>query len=92
MTFTYTIIKQTIFGTKRVIYGKFENTDESTGGVIDLFDSTRLRKIENVTLQEIGSAVVANKSVVVTQLPIFSASFEIKTDANVSGLFIVTGD
>jgi hypothetical protein len=94
MTFSFSIIKKSIFGGLRVAFGTFTNTDGSTGGTIDL--SGYVHYITHVSLQHTGSSAVSeapaiNETDVGIPPRINGSSFKIVTKANTNGIFIATG-
>jgi len=86
MTFTSTIIRQTISETRRRIEGTFLNTDNDTGGDID----TTLTIVELVLLQVTGSSVVS-APVVNESLPLQGRNVTIVTSADAAGIWVAEG-
>jgi hypothetical protein len=77
-----------IAGVKKVVTGTFTQVSIDTGGDIE----TGLRRVEHFTIQEIGTAVVANKSVVNETFPTATGSITIVTDAGVTGVWRAEGE
>ena len=88
MAFSYTILGQTVFGNKRVVYGTFANAGGSTGGDI----ATGLDVCENITLQHTGSAVVASAPVANETFPLAGGVVTVVTVADTNGLFTAFGN
>lgn len=94
MAFTYTTLKKTVFGNKRVHWGTFTNSVGSgTGG--DIY--VGMRSCEMLTIIPKGSAVKSNAPVVNETFPVTgssgaSAAVTIVTDAEMDGYWIAIGE
>lgn len=90
MAFTYQILEQTIFGSKKLMFGSFANTDGSSGGNLD----TGLTMAEIVLLQSAGTAELLELGAtahVNADLPVNGRSVPIVTSANMSGCWVALG-
>jgi len=87
MAFAYTIDGRTVFGDKRVVYGRFTNGGADTGG--DVVTGLSVVEQFHITLQ--GAAVVASAPVVNETLPLNSGDVTIVTVADADGQFIAIG-
>ena len=87
MAFTFSILKQTIQGDRKVVTGTFTNASGSTGGDI----ATGLNVCETILLQHTGSAVVTDKPVANETFPLAGGVVTIVTVADKSGLFKAEG-
>lgn len=63
MAFTQTIIKQTVMGDRRVVYGTWAT--DTTGGTI----ATGLHQVEHISLQYTGAAAITESPSVNETLP-----------------------
>jgi len=88
MAFTYTILGQTIFGNKRIVYGTFASADGSTGGDIE----TGLTVLENLQCTLTGAAAAANALAINETFPLSGGVATIVTIANLSGTFLAIGN
>jgi hypothetical protein len=84
MAFAFAILKQTVMGDRRVVYGTF--TNDTTGGTIN----TGLRQVENILLQHTGAAAVTESPSVNETLPT-DGSIVIVTTSAKSGLWKAIG-
>jgi hypothetical protein len=87
MVFTYTELRRYVVGDRRVVEGTFSNAEASTGGDI----VTGLGRVENVTLQHTGAAVVLSAPVVNETLPMNSGDVTIVTVADTAGTYRAIG-
>ena len=88
MAFVSTKQGETVFGNKRVVYGKYTNAGGDTGGNI----STGLNYVEHVQLTQTGAAVTTGAPVVNETLPLASGAVTIVTDDGADGLWIAFGN
>lgn len=86
MAFSYAILHRNVSGDRYIITGTFTNGATDTGGDID----TGLQVVENFQIQEVGSAVVVDKSVVNESFPC-GGIVTIVTDADVDGIWRAEG-
>jgi hypothetical protein len=88
LAFTFTIIKQTVQGDRKVVYGTFTSTGGSTGGDIQ----TGLQTVEHFEIQLTGSAVGTNAPAINETFPLTGhTAVTIVTDANAVGLWRAEG-
>ena len=88
MTFASSVIKQTVWGNKRVHQGTFTNAGGDTGGNID----TKLNLCEFIVLQVNSAAVVANAPVTNETFPIVGSAITIITGDNEDGTWLAFGN
>lgn len=87
MAFSTTISQNPIaVGNRRMSWGTF-SCSSATGGNID----TGLRSCENIVLQQVSSAVVADAPVVNETLPVAGSAVTIVTTASAAGNWIAWG-
>jgi hypothetical protein len=84
MPFESKVIRRTIFGDKRVVYGTF--TNDTTGGTIE----TGLHLVQSFSLQHTGAAAVTEAPSVNETLPTDGSIVIVTTNAK-SGLWMATG-
>lgn len=84
MTFTTTIIRRTIFGDKRIVYGTW-TTDTDNGTI-----QTTLRQVEHINLQHTGAAT-ANEAPSINETLPCSGSVKIVHTSGKSGLWFAAG-
>lgn len=70
-----------------LVRGTFTNTDSGTGGDV----KTGLSVVEEFLIQEKGTAVQANKSVVNKTFPLDGGDVTIVTDADAVGRWVALG-
>lgn len=87
MAFAYTIDRRTVVGNMRLVAGTFTNGAGDSGG--DLV--TGLAHVEFASLQETGSAVQANKSVINEAFPNAPGTLTIVTDLDADGVWMAIG-
>lgn len=87
MAFSYTINKQDIFGTTRVVMGEFVSTDSTAGGDI----VTGLNTVYHVDLTHTGNAAVESAPSVDETMPC-GGTVTIKTVAATAGTFVAYGE
>lgn len=87
LAFSYTINKQDIFGTTRVVMGEFASTDATTGGDI----VTGLNTVYHVDLTHTGNAAVESAPSVDETMPC-GGTVTIKTVTATAGTFIAYGE
>lgn len=87
MAFAYTIQKRGVIGDLRYISGTFTNGGADTGGDI----VTGFSRVEHVSLQHTGSAVVASAPVVNETFPYNGSAVTIVTVADADGTFFIVG-
>ena len=85
MTFTSTITRKMMLEDRKLHYGTYTSSAGGTGGTID----TGLRYIDFAWCQPIGTAVQGTPAV--TALPCDGNSLTIKTDSNVTGVWVAVG-
>jgi len=88
MAFTYTILGQTIFGDKRIVYGTFTSNGGSTGGDI----LTGLTVLENLQCTLRGASAAANALAINETFPLSGGAATIVTLADLSGTFLAIGN
>ena len=87
MAFAYTVKGRSVIGDRWMVYGTFASSDSGTGGDI----VTGLKKVEFVSLQHTGAAVIASAPSVNETLPLESGTVTIVTVANTAGVWMATG-
>lgn len=87
MAFTYVVSEKTVFGNKRVHKGTFTNTGGSTGGDIE----TGLARVDFISLQHGGAAVVSDAPAVNETLPLASGAVTVVTAADADGFWWAEG-
>jgi hypothetical protein len=89
MAFSYSILKMTIEGVNKKVYGKFANSGGSTGGDI----TTGLGNIIGFTMTYSESSAGYAEPTVNETFPLNNAGgvVTIVTPSNLSGTFIATG-
>ena len=87
MAFSYTVDQKSIMGNKRVHMGTYANAGGSTGGDI----VTGLRRVEFMSLQPTGAAVIASAPSVNETIPLSSGSVTIVNTADKSGVWMAVG-
>ncbi len=87
MAFSFTIIRQTVQGDRKVVYGTFTNSTSSGGDI-----TTGLRVVENFSMQMIDTAVVTDVPVANETFPLGGATaVTIVTVADKNGLWRAEG-
>lgn len=86
MAFAYTTERRTVIGNMRMVGGTFTGSGATAGGDI----STGLNRVEFFSIQETGSSVQANKSVVNETFPC-GGDVTIVTDAAADGVWLAIG-
>ena len=87
MAFAYTVDEKTIMGNKRVHMGTWTNGGGDTGGDI----VTALRRVEFISLQSTGAAVIASAPVVNETIPLSSGTVTIINTAGEDGVWMAVG-
>ena len=88
MAFAYVVKDVTVFGNKRIVEGTYDCSSGSvTGGDI----VTGLNRVDQFFIQEKGSSVATNRSVVNATLPLASGTVTIVTDASQLGTWLAIG-
>lgn len=82
-----TVDEEGVIGDMRYATGTFTNGGSDTGGDI----ITGLRYVIFAQLQELGSAVQANKSVINETFPTAPGTLTIVTDADADGIWFAVG-
>jgi len=88
LAFTVTIIKKGIIGDLEYVIGKYVNDSGSTGGEL----TTGLSNVDNLVLQEKGSSVSSDRSVVNEDFPLAKGDVTIVTSSNETGTFTAWGN
>lgn len=87
MAFSSTIIKKTVFGDKKIVYGTWDS-DSVTGGDI----ATGLARVDLCILTPTGSAVDTGEAAVNETLPLAGGNVTIITDSGATGQFLAIGN
>ena len=89
MAFTSSILVQTVFGDKRVTFGTFTNSDNSTGGELDV--GLRTAEALVVTPTSTSELVAEGLVLVKEDFPCSGRAITLSTSANVNGSWIAVG-
>lgn len=87
MAFSSTIIKKTVFGDKKIVYGTYDCA-AVTGGDI----ATGLARVDLCILTPTGAAVDTNEASVNETMPLASGDVTIVTDSGATGQFLAIGN
>ena len=91
MTFSFSVIRQTVFGDLKVAYGTFTNTAGSQGGTINLHAECGWHLCRNLSVQHTGSAAVSNNPAVNASFPCDASAIPIVCDPDKNGIWKAIG-